>query len=370
MSEKNCRWGILGAANIAKKNWHSIALSGNGQVVAVASRSKDKAQAFIDACQSSVPVTQQVDAVGGYDELLGRKDIDAVYIPLPTALRTAWVIKAADSGKHVMVEKPCGVIAADVEAMIAACQANNVQFMDGVMFMHCARMPEIRRALNDPDTMGDIRHIASHFTFRADDEFVNSNIRGSRGLEPAGCLGDLGWYTIRFILWAMNYEIPTEVRGRILDEVAPIDGGDSIPLEFQGEMHFAGGKSATFFNSFRAHNQQWANISGSQGYLRVEDFVLPFFNGELHFDVSRHEFDVDICRFNMARHDRRTIVHEYSNNAPDAQEVKLFRTFANLVNSGKCDAHWPDIALKTQRVMDASLQSARHNGEPVVPSFS
>jgi len=84
MSDKMCRWGILSTAGIAMKNWHSIAASGNGQVLAVASRSVEKAQAFIDACQASVPVPQNVEAIGNYDELLGRDDIDAVYVPLPT----------------------------------------------------------------------------------------------------------------------------------------------------------------------------------------------------------------------------------------------------------------------------------------------
>ena len=63
MSEQLCRWGIMSTAGIALKNWHSIAASGNGQVVAVASRSVEKAQAFIDNCQASVPVDHQVDAL-------------------------------------------------------------------------------------------------------------------------------------------------------------------------------------------------------------------------------------------------------------------------------------------------------------------
>ena len=60
MSSELCRWGILSTAGIAMKNWHSIAVSGNAQVVAVASRSQEKAQAFIDACQASVPVMLRV----------------------------------------------------------------------------------------------------------------------------------------------------------------------------------------------------------------------------------------------------------------------------------------------------------------------
>jgi predicted dehydrogenase len=367
MSNQICRWGILSTANIAKKNWHSIALSGNGQVVAVASRDQKKAQQFIDDCSASVSVPQSVDAMGSYDEMLARDDIDAVYIPLPTALRKEWVIKAANAGKHVLAEKPCGVTADEVEEMIAACEANNVQFMDGVMFMHSARLPEMRRILDDGKSIGPIRRISSQFTFAADDEFLASNIRVTSQLEPAGCLGDLGWYDMRFILWAKNYEMPTEVRGRILDGVTPPDSEHQIPLQFQGEMHFTDGTSATFFCSFRAANSQWATISGNDGYLNVNDFVLPYFGNELMFEVSQHTFDLEVCRFNMARKTRRIAVDEYSNNAANAQEVNLFRNFAELVNSGQRDAHWPKIALQTQQILDAALTSARNGGAATKP---
>ncbi len=367
MSDQICRWGILSTANIARKNWHSIALSGNGQVVAVASRSQAGAQQFIDECSASVPVPQSVAAIGSYEELLTRDDIDAVYIPLPTAMRKEWVIKAANAGKHVLAEKPCGVTADEVEEMIAACDANNVQFMDGVMFMHSARLSDMRQILDDDTSIGPIRRISTQFTFAADDEFLTSNIRVTSQLEPAGCLGDLGWYDIRFILWAKNYDMPVEVRGRILEGVAPPDSEDQIPLQFQGEMHFADGTSATFFCSFRAANSQWAKVSGNNGYLNVNDFVLPYFGNELTFEVSQHTFDVDVCRFNMAQKTRRITVDEYSNNAVNAQEVNLFRNFSELVKTGQRDNHWPQIALQTQQILDAALTSARNGGDAIKP---
>lgn len=367
MGEKTCRWGILSAAEIAKKNWASIANSGNGRVVAVASRSVEKAQKFISACQASVPVAHTVDALGSYEELLKRSDIDAIYVPLPTGIRTEWVVKAAQAGKHVMVEKPCGVSTADVQAMVDACQASNVQFMDGVMFMHSARMNAMRAVLDDGASVGDIRRIASQFSFCADQSWVESNIRASSQLEPAGCLGDLGWYTIRIILFAMKYEMPVEVRGRILNGVKRADSSDVVPMEFQGEMHFAGGVSATFFNSFRTNHQQWAHISGSKGYLAVNDFVLPYFGNEVSFDVGNHNFSADGCYFTMEKHLKTQQVNEYSNNTKNAQETALFRNFSELVISGRRDNFWPEVALKTQRILDAALKSANSGGEAIAP---
>ncbi len=367
MSEGVCRWGILSTAGIAKKNWHSIGNSGNGRLVAVASRSVEKAQQFIDECNASASVPHKVEALGNYEALLARRDIDAVYVPLPTGLRTEWVVKAAESGKHVMVEKPCGVTTADVQKMVDACTTAKVQFMDGVMFMHSARMNQLRQVLDDGKSVGTVRRIASHFSFCAADEWVQSNIRASSQLEPAGCLGDLGWYTIRITLWAMNFEMPTEVRGRILHGAKRPDSSEDVPMEFQGEMHFKSGVSATFFNSFRANHQQWVNISGTKGYAQVNDFVLPYFGNEVAFEVGNHNFAAEGCHFNMEKFSTRHAVSEYSNNTANSQETELFRTFSKLALSGKCDSYWPEIALKTQRVLDAALKSAHNGGAAVTP---
>src|SRR5271155_5347056 len=107
MQETNTRWGILGAAQIARKNWLSILNSGNGAVVAVASRKLDSAARFIEECQAQAPFPVKPQALASYAELIVCPDIDAVYIPLPTALRKEWVLAAAKAGKHVVCEKPC-----------------------------------------------------------------------------------------------------------------------------------------------------------------------------------------------------------------------------------------------------------------------
>ncbi|MEM7012678.1 MAG: Gfo/Idh/MocA family oxidoreductase [Verrucomicrobiota bacterium] len=360
MSDSNiCRWGILSTAGIAQKNWDAIRNSGNATIVAVASRSEEKAQAFIDECQGQVAFPEAPRAIGSYEQLLASEDVDAVYIPLPTGLRKDWVIKAAQAGKHVMCEKPCAIHGDDLAEMIDACKAANVQFMDGVMFMHSQRLDSVREALEDGESVGDIRRIATQFSFCAPDEFREGNIRVHSGLEPAGCLGDLGWYTIRMTLWTMKYAMPKQVSGRLLAGHARDDSPDQVPTQFSGELFFENGVSASFYNSFETEHQQWVNISGSKGHLTINDFVLPYFGNELSFDVANAAFTQDTCNFTMEKHTRSIATREYSNNHPNAQETNLFRNFSALALSGQPDAHWPEIALKTQRVLDACLASAR-----------
>lgn len=362
MSDPICRWGILGTAGIARKNWHSIRNCENATLVAVASRTVERAQQYINECQSDVSHSPAPRAIGSYEELLAADDVDAVYIPLPTGMRAEWVIRAAEAGKHVVCEKPCGLDAAEVQKILDACRRNNVQFMDGVMFMHSHRLLAMREVLDDGTSVGDLRRIATGFSFCAPDEFLEGNIRVSSQLEPMGCLGDLGWYNVRFTLWVMNYAMPKAVSGRLLSSIRSPGSAEPTPTEFSGELFFDGGVSASFYCSFLTEHQQWAHVSGSKGHLQVSDFVLPFMGPEIAFDVSNHHFDISDCHFNMERHTSRVAISEYANNHPTAQETNLFRNFSAQVLSGTTDPHWGNIALQTQQILDALVASSRDNG--------
>lgn len=363
MSTTTCRWGILGAAFIARKNWQAIREAGNATLVALASRDLDRAQAFIDECQSQVPYPNVPQAMDSYQALLARTDIDAIYIPLPTGIRKEWVIRAAQAGKHVLVEKPVGCELNDVAEMVAACEKHGVQFMDGVMFMHGRRLKHLREVL--AHDVGHIRHIATQFSFLSDTEFQRTNIRAHGALEPLGCLGDLGWYCLRFTLWAMEEATPVQVTGRMHAETQQNADAPPVPLAFSGNLTFASGASASFYCSFTAAHAQWAIVSGDKALLQVSDFVLPFSGNQTQYALTRSTFALDICQANMHAGRETVALDEPSNNAPGAQEANLFQHFSALVLSGQTDPSWAQISLLTQRVLDACLLSA-HEGSRVV----
>lgn len=360
----------MSTASIARKYWQALQLAENCRVVAVASRDRARSEQYIDECQAAAPFPQRPEACGSYEELLGRNDIDAVYIPVPTGMRKEWVIKAAQAGKHVLAEKPSAPSAADLEEMLAACREHNVQYMDGVMFMHSRRLDLIRQTLDDGHSVGPLKRIAVQFSFRAPEDFLQSNIRVDSRLEPLGCLGDLGWYTIRMILWAMNYELPDRVCGHMLSELSRPGSPGRVPGEFSAELFFRGGVSASMYCSFLTENQQWANFSGEKGYIHLRDFVLPFYGSEVGFDVANSYFHVDGCTFNMEPRIRHVALAEYSNTMPNAQETNLVRNFAKLALSGKPDEAWPRRSLLTQQVLDACLASALAGGKEVTLSPS
>ena len=343
---KKLRIGFLSTAGIGRKNWQAILNSGNCVISAVASRAAQKSRQFIQACQAENPFDLVPAALGSYEELIASPHVDAVYLPLPTGLRKEWVLRAAAAGKHVLCEKPCGVSAAGLEDMISACANHRVQFMDGVMFMHSPRLAKLREVLDDGTSVGEIRRISSAFSFYGGADFSRDNIRVNGALEPAGCLGDLGWYCIRFALWTMNWRLPREVTGRIL-----LQSGTSAPTEFTGELIYDGGVSAGFYCSFLAARQQWAHVSGQKGWLRVPGFVHPLDSYEPAFEVNDTEHRVAGAKCPPG-------AEPGLQGHATAQDTLMFRNFANQVFSGKLNDDWPMWALKTQRVMDACLEAA------------
>ena len=361
MNEHNlCRWGFLSTAGIARKNWQSIWHAPSATLTAVASRSAEKSQAFIDECQAEAAFDPPPRALASYEELTVDPAVDAIYLPLPTGLRCEWAVKVAEAGKHVMMEKPCGANEAELQAVIDACAANGVQFMDGIMFMHSDRLPRLRAVLDDGKSVGEIRRLNAQFSFAAGQDFLDNNIRLDSRLEPMGCLGDLGWYLSRIFMFAMNWQMPDRVQGRLLQVVHRGESPAPVPVEFSGDMFWdKANVTAAFYCSFVAENQQWLHVSGTKGYLQIPDFVLPFYGACNGFEVSNHQFKVSGTRFNMLERTRTETVDEYSDGAAGAQETKLFETFSQLALKGQPDPFWPDLSIKTQRLLDALLASAR-----------
>lgn len=358
LKSDTCRWGILSTAGIAKKNWRAISRSTQGIVSAVASRDAASAQRFIDECQANCPFESAPVALGSYQALLESKDIDAVYIPLPTGLRKEWIIAAAKHGKHILAEKPAALTAADVQEILDVCKTHGVQFMDGVMFMHSRRLEQLRQTLDSPTGIGSIKRIATQFSFYSDQEFRTTNIRSNSKYEPHGSLGDLGWYTIRMILWINQWRMPTQITARCLSTLQGQGSPKSVPMEFSAELQFDNGVSASFYCSFATEHQQWCHISGEKGSIWIDDFVLPCFGSNVGYDLNRPEFVTDVCDFHMHRRTQRFSVAEYDSGHAPSQEITMFDTFHGLLKGSTPDESWGRMTLQTQQVLDRVFQAA------------
>ena len=347
-SMKQLRIGFLSTAGIGRKNWKAIFHSGNAVVSAVASRDVQRSLKFIDDCQREFAFTETPRAFGSYEELIASPTIDAVYIPMPTGLRKKYVIQAASASKHVLCEKPCATNLAELDEMLTVCRKHSVQFLDGVMFMHNPRLPKIRAVLDDGKNLGQLQRMSSGFCFYFGDDFFQKNIRVDAALEPAGCLGDLGWYSIRFFLWALNWQLPHSVTAKILAQ-----SPSGVPTEFSAELFFDGGVSAEFYSSFLTAKQQWVSIGGRNGWLRMPDFIHPRNGYEPAFELN----DTQVRTESGAKCPPDADPAGYGHAT--AQDTRMWRNFANQIFSGRLNDDWLMWARQTQKVLDACLAAGR-----------
>ena len=93
--QQKIRWGLLGAGNILYRWMKGARQVEDMEIVAVSSRTKVRAQQMAETFQIPEALT--------YEELIARKDIDIVYIPVPHPAHKALAIMAMNAGKAVLV---------------------------------------------------------------------------------------------------------------------------------------------------------------------------------------------------------------------------------------------------------------------------
>lgn len=179
------RLGVLGCAGIAwRRTLPAAAAEPRLDVVAVASRDETKAKTFAARFGG--------DAVHGYQRLLDRADVDAVYVPLPAALHAEWVSRALEAGKHVLVEKPFATSRAEAAAVLARARARGLRVMENFMFLHHGQHESVRRLVDDGE-IGELHTFSSAFGFPS---LPDTDVRYRKDLG-GGALLDAGVYPIR-----------------------------------------------------------------------------------------------------------------------------------------------------------------------------
>ncbi|KAJ4965826.1 hypothetical protein NE237_017675 [Protea cynaroides] len=176
--------------------------------------------------------------------------LQGLHVPLPTSLHLRWVVLAAEKKKHVLLEKPVALKVAEFDQIIEACDVNGVQFMDGTTWMHHHRTTKMTEIVSDPVHFGNPKMVS---------------------LDGLGALGDAGWYCVRAILWAFDYELPktvTAFHGSVLNE--------GVILACGSYLQWEEGKTATFNCSFLTNLTMNITAIGTKGTLQVHDFVHPY----------------------------------------------------------------------------------------------
>lgn len=258
-------WGIIGAGTIARAFADGVARTRTGTVLAIGSRSQDKANQF--AAELKVP-----RAYGSYDALLADRDVQAVYIATPHPQHALWAIRAAEAGKHLLVEKPIAVNYPDAQAIIEAARANDVFLMEAFMY-RCH--PQTRRLIEliRGGAIGQVRAIQATFSFQA--RFNPASRLFANELAGGGIL-DVGCYTtsisrlIAGVAAGRDFADPIAVTGSgHLNEQTGIDEYAVGTLKFPGDI------VATIAAGVALQQDNVVRIFGTTGNILVPAPWLP-----------------------------------------------------------------------------------------------
>ncbi|MET9697426.1 Gfo/Idh/MocA family oxidoreductase [Streptomyces sp. NPDC006529] len=152
---KALRVGVLGCADIAERRMlPSMQRQPLVEVTAIASRTIEKARHFTDRF-GGVPLA-------GYEKVLERPDVDAVYIPLPPEMHVEWTLRALAAGKHVLCEKPFATSLPDAEKAVAAARGSGLLLMESFMFLHHSQHARVRELVAD-GLIGEVQLFTSEF---------------------------------------------------------------------------------------------------------------------------------------------------------------------------------------------------------------
>lgn len=248
------RWGVLAPGGIAREWVGAVQAHTDQRVVAVASRSLDRARAF--AADFGIDT-----AYGSYEQLVADPAVQAVYIAAPHSEHRALALLAIAVGKHVLIEKPIAVSLAEARDIVGAARAAGVFAMEAMWSRFLPQSTIVAQLLEAGD-LGELLTVTADFGARFPFDPT------SRAFDPAlggGALLDIGVYPAWFAHFALGAPSAVTARGTLAS--TGVDAQAAVILDYPS------GAQAAITTSMLVQTPLAATVSGT--LARVE-FPGPF----------------------------------------------------------------------------------------------
>jgi len=317
--------GVLGCASIAERSVIPAILSiPVFELIAVSSRSAEKANKFAQQFNC--------EAVVGYQNLLNRKDIDVIYIPLPTGLHEEWVLKTLAAGKHILIEKSVASNYVSAKKMVEMARKKGLLLMENFMFLHHQQHQLVKQLIKD-GKIGEIRSFRSSFGFPP---LSAANFRYQKELG-GGALLDAGAYTVRACQFFLGNELKVEAATlNYLNFEVDIFGGAFLKSANGMFAEIAFG----FDNFYQCNYEIWGSkgkITASRAFTPKVDFS-PTITLEQDSEVFDYKVEVDNHFVNilnelircLAENDFENNYQEILNQSSLLQELKDKSEYSSL----------------------------------------
>jgi D-xylose 1-dehydrogenase (NADP+, D-xylono-1,5-lactone-forming) len=250
MTDRILQWGFLSTARINKALFFPLQISKRNKLLAVASRSQEKAEQY--AKEKKIQ-----RSYGSYAALLADPEIDVIYNPLPNHLHAEWTIKAVEAGKHVLCEKPLALSLDEVDAMAAAAEKYGKVVAEAFMYRTHPQTLKVKEIV-DSGGLGKIRLVHGSFSF----VMTNQDDIRWRPEWGGGGLWDIGCYPLSYTRSVLGAE-PEEVFGR------QVTGPTGVDEVFAAQLRFPNDVLAQFDCSIKIPNHVFMEIVGEEGTLSI-----------------------------------------------------------------------------------------------------
>jgi predicted dehydrogenase len=266
------RIGILGAARIVPNALIEPARKTAGvELSAIAARDPARAREFAAAHGIA-------RVLATYDELIGDRDIDVIYNPLPNSHHCEWTIRALRAGKHVLCEKPIASNAAEAERMAAAARETGMLLGEAFHYSYHPLAVRVRETIR-AGTLGALAHVEGRFTV----PIAPPNIRYDWSLA-GGATMDLGCYPLHMIRHF------TGMTPRVNGARAKV-GPPNIDVAMETDLELGTGVTAKMICAMTTDSRIEAVFiaRGDRGELRVTNPVAPHIGHQLSIRVGGDE---------------------------------------------------------------------------------
>lgn len=245
------RYGILSTSSIAPRFIAGVRAAGGAEVVALSSRTLEKAR-------EKAALWQIPTAYGSHTQLLEDPQVDVVYISTVNAQHYPWAKAALEHGKHVVCEKPCTTSAAQTRELLQLARDKGLFFMEAEKMLFLPAVLEAQKAILE-GKIGQVHMVELSHSFQA-----TYNTWMFDSAAGGGPLLSSGIYAVQLIAWLLGPI--TTIRG----EKSSLPDGVEWQYILTGQT-----ESGVLFsakNSTRAILDNTARIYGTEGYLELPEY--------------------------------------------------------------------------------------------------
>ena len=325
------RFGLIACSSIARRRFlPALKQSPGARLWRMGSRDERKAEQFARE--------HGAEKSGDYESVLSDPDVDAVYISTPISRHAEWVRRAAESGKHVLCEKPACPGFAASQKLVNACRDNKVRLMEGYCFQFHPQHALVRQLIAEQH-IGRPEFFTGEFTFPRPPE-------GDVRLKPelnGGVLHDAAGYPVAAALLAFGAMPETISCQLAMDAASGVDRAASLRLTFPG------GGMAHCFVGFGLHYRSRYAVTGTQGRIEAERAysVLPDKPVRVVLEGPKETQAFEVL--------------------PVDQFVLMIEEFAGQIAGERPRTDWEGQLLRQALVMDCALRSAKEERVIHVP---